>query len=88
MYLTEKVKSSSRDQPTMKRVEHKHKKTPGGNTLINVHAQAQELAAIVVAHKLDNCAKMCSANGPIAHKIGFSKVHGCKTCDDEVKQRI
>jgi hypothetical protein len=35
-----------------------------------------------------NCAKLCSANGPISHKIGFSKVHGCNTCDDEVKQKI
>ena len=50
MYLTEKVKSSSRDQPTINRVEQKQKKTPGGNTLIKAHAQAQELAAIVVAY--------------------------------------
>jgi hypothetical protein len=52
MYLTEKVKSSSRDQPTINRVEQKQKKTPGGNILIKAHAQAQELAAIVVAHRL------------------------------------
>ena len=52
MYLTEKVKSSSRDQPTMNRVEQKQKKTRGGNILIKAHAQAQELAAIVVAHGL------------------------------------
>lgn len=52
MYLTEKVKSSSRDQPTINRVEHNQKKKPGGNILIKAHAQAQELAAIVVAHGL------------------------------------
>ena len=52
MYLAEKVKSGSRDQPTTKRVEHNQKKTPGGNILIKAHAQAQELAAIVVAHGL------------------------------------
>lgn len=52
MYLTEKVKSSSRDQPTMNRVEHNQKKTLRGNILIKAHAQAQELAAIVVAHRL------------------------------------
>jgi hypothetical protein len=53
MYLTEKVKSSSRDQPTINRVEQKQKKTRrGGNILIKAHAQAQELAAIVVAHKM------------------------------------
>jgi hypothetical protein len=52
MYLTEKVKSSSRDQPTINRVEQKQKKTRAGNTLIKAHAQAQELAAIVVAHRL------------------------------------
>ena len=50
MYLTEKVKSSSRDQPTMNRVEHNQKKMREGNILIKAHAQAQELAAIVVAH--------------------------------------
>ena len=52
MYLTEKVKSSSRDQPAINRVEQKQKKTGGGNILIKAHAQAQELAAIVVAHRL------------------------------------
>ena len=52
MYLTEKVKSSSRDQPTINRVEQKQKKKPRGNTRIKAHAQAQELAAIVVAHRL------------------------------------
>ena len=52
MYLTEKVQSSSRDQPTINRVEQKQKKTHGGNILIMAHAQAQELAAIVVAHRL------------------------------------
>ena len=50
MYLTEKVKSSSRDQPTINRVEQKQKKTGGENILIKAHAQAQELAAIVVAY--------------------------------------
>ena len=50
MHLTEKVKSSSRDQPTINRVEHNQKKKPGGNILIKAHAQAQKLAAIVVAY--------------------------------------